>query len=71
MSFLGGGGTPPPMRAPPVPAPPMQMTQPTTGKPQRKAGAPTAIGEALVPGQGETGQRSLIGGAQTALGSAR
>jgi hypothetical protein len=65
MSF---GGSPPPMMIPPTPAPAMQMTQPTSVKPQRKAQQPTAIGEALTPGQRETGGRSLIGGAPTALG---
>jgi len=66
MSF--GGGAPPAMMAPPTPAPPMQMTQPTSAKPQKKPSAASFIGEALTPGQAETGTRSLIGGAPTPLG---
>jgi hypothetical protein len=63
-----GGGSPAPMIVPPMPAPPAQMTPPTSAKPQRKPSAPSFIGQALTPGQGETGARSLIGGAPTALG---
>jgi len=69
MSF--GGGTPGPMIAPPVPPPPMQMTQPTSAKPGKKPQAASFIGQALTPGVAETGARSLIGGAPTALGTAR
>ena len=67
MSFLGGG-SPQPMMAPPLPQAPAQMTQPTSAKPQRKPQAPSFIGQALTPGMAETGARSLIGGAPTALG---
>jgi hypothetical protein len=68
MSF-GSPSSPPPMIAPPTPPPPMQMTQPTSAKPPKKASQASFIGEALAPGQRETGARSLIGGAPSALGA--
>jgi len=64
-----GGGSPSSMIVPPTPAPPAQMTQPTSAKPQRKPMQPSFVGQALTPGPQQTGPRSLIGGAPTALGA--
>jgi len=63
-----GGGSPPPMVIPPTPAPPTQMTQPTSAKPSKKPMAPSFIGDASAPSPQQTGVRTLIGGAPTQLG---
>jgi hypothetical protein len=45
------------------------MTQPTQVKPPKKPQQASFIGEALAPGAQQTGGRSLIGGAPSALGA--
>jgi len=54
---------------PPTPAPLAQETQPTSAKPPKKASQPSFIG-AIAPTPQQTGQRTLLGGAPTQLGTA-
>jgi hypothetical protein len=67
VSFSSPPPSPPPFVAPPIPAPAPMMT-PTSAKPQRKPSQPSFISSALFPSGQDTGGRSLIGGAPTALG---
>jgi hypothetical protein len=68
MSF-GAPSMPAPVVMPPPPIMATPLT-PATTKPPRKASAPTFIGGDLFAQGGQQGQRTLIGGAPTALGAA-